>query len=222
MMKKYRTILVTVLILVVVGATAYEYYLPIYQQQQVQQDAIMLLKEYNVYDPNYNYTVFGLLQVDSLLSGVNQTEYISTSTYFVESNILPNVTEQLYTYTNFQITNTEGTFEYNPGELYTYTYAVGTSTTAQVLYHTAAFISYYIRGGQNGLLGFNYDYGPTCKQGSKACSFILMLIDTQSTEQFPSDVDPKYVVLDHLGGFYLAPLQLVADWRFYFVSASPL
>ncbi|HKM77330.1 MAG TPA: hypothetical protein VJZ32_13025 [Candidatus Bathyarchaeia archaeon] len=219
-MKKYRTILAAIVIVVVV-AIGYGHYLPIYQQQQqqqVQQEAIPLLKQYNAYDPNYSYSVFGSLYVNDLLSGANRTVYTATSTYLVASNNLPNVSEQLYTYSVIQGT-TGGNIVCNSTE-YTYTYPVGTSSTAQSLYRPAALVSYTITGGQDSYLAFAYENGPICEQG-RACSFILMLIDTQSSQQFPLSDDPRYEVLNHFGTFYEAPLSLVADWRFYFLEASP-
>jgi hypothetical protein len=225
--KKYRGLLAVVLILIVAGMVGYEYFLPFIQQQQLQQEAVTLVEQYNLYSPNYSYVLFGSLYLNGLLSGANTTGYTSTQAYVVETYINKTYTTEneteTFAITIFQ-TSTEGDLAYNESEA-TLTYSIASVPTTLVYNTSSALVIYDI---QYGVVSIIYENGPLCKSWAAgpvywqtACkSSVLMLIDTQSTVQLPSALNPRYKVMTDYGPIYQEPLALVANWHFYFIYAT--
>jgi hypothetical protein len=212
--KKHRLVIALIVIMAVIGLS-YEYYLPIYQQQQVQQNAIDLIKQYGLYNENYSYVVFGSLYLDQVLSSYRTTgtytygyQTGTTSSSYLTSTYLTSTT---VTDTGYKQTPT-GQFVYNSTAYETYTYSFSSSSSTQIFYHTTALVSYATDGGDLIFTGWSV---PGCRRGGP-CGVAIMLIDTQSTEQYPVVFNPRYEVV-HLGFFYFAPLAVIANWRFYFV-----
>ena len=224
--KKYRALLAVVLILIVAGAIGYEYFLPFIQHQQLQQEAATLVEQYNLYSPNYSYVLFGSLYLNGLLSGANSTGYTSTQAYVVETYVNKTYTTEneaeTFAITIFQ-TSTEGDLAYNESKA-TLTYSAASVPTTLVYNTSSALVIYNI---QYGVVSFIYENGPLCKAvGSGVANWpgcksaVIMLIDPQSTEQLPSVLNPRYIVMTDYGPIYQEPLALVANWHFYFIYAA--
>jgi hypothetical protein len=211
--KKHRAIIAIIIIIAVMGLS-YEYYLPIYQQQQVQQNAMTLLKQYGLYDENYSYAVFGSLYMDEFLSSY-QTTGTYTYGYQTETTISSQLTSTISGSTTVTDTGYKqtppGEFAFNSTAYATYTYSFSSSSSTQILYHTTALVGYSTDGGDLILTGWSV---PGCRRGGP-CGVAIVLIDTQSTEP-PAQLSPKYEII-HLGPFYFAPLAAIANWRFYFI-----
>jgi len=207
--KKRRTLIALIVIVAVVGLS-YEFYLPIYQQQQVEQNAMNLIKQYGLYNENYSYVVFGSLYLDQVLSSYRTTGTY-TYGYQTETTFSSYLTSTTVTDTGYKQTPT-GEFAYNSTAYSTYTYSFSSSSSTQILYHTTALVSYAADGGDLIFTGWSV---PGCRRGGP-CGVAIMLIDTQSTEQYPVVFNPKYEVI-RLGFFYFAPFAIIANWRFYFV-----
>jgi len=227
--QKFKRNLFSVLLIVVICATMYQYF------QKSQQETVDILERYGVYDQKYDYVMFGTLDIDNVLSQANRSE----STLSYEYSVQNYTGVYSYTYTNYH-TNTTGEFTY--GELAT-NYGLYSSSYYTYPSNSLVNVTYSLQGSSEGGVGFSYQNGPTCNwrqtvpsgefDWSGCPSFVLLIFTNRLPLNYSTELQNRTwttksltesygaIVVGNYGSFYYASFRWKGiDWRFYLFYAT--
>jgi len=227
--QSFKRNLFSILLIVVIGAALYPYL------QQPQEETVNILKRYGVYDKEYNYVMFGTLDVDNVLNQANRSASTLTYGYSVQNY----TGVYSYTYTNYH-TNTTGEFTYGSWSATSYGFYSSNYYSYQPEY-TFVNVTYSLQGSSEGGVDFSYQNGPTCNWDqttngrfawSGCTSFVLLVFTNRhplnysaelQNRTFTSSLAESYgaIVVGNYGSFFYASFRWRGiDWRFYLFYAT--